>query len=42
MLEVVSPPGDHKYVPPIGVAVAVKLDDCPEHIVPLFTLTVGV
>jgi len=40
--EVVSFPGDHKYVPPAAEGVDVNVADCPSHMVTLLTLTVGV
>jgi hypothetical protein len=39
--ELVSPPGLHKYVPPIAEGVAVKVAADPLQIVTLFTETVG-
>ena len=41
MLCVVSPPGDHKKVPPPTDGEAVSVADCPVQIVWEFTLTVG-
>ena len=41
MSGVVSPPGDHKYVPPLCDGVAVIVPDSPMHKVRSFTDTVG-
>jgi hypothetical protein len=38
---VVAPPGDQRYVPPLGLAVAVKVAEPPGQIVLEFTLNVG-
>ena len=41
ILCVVAPPGDHKYVPPTTLGVAVKVVLSPLQIVVLFTVTVN-
>ena len=41
ILGVVWPPGDHEYVPPGWLGVAVKTAESPSQIVTLLTLTVG-